>query len=58
MAEVSDNEAWQISTIGITCVGNDSRHLSEVIDNVMEYIEHSRHDLDVVASEQEILSGF
>ena len=58
MAEVSDNEAWQISTIGITCVGNDSRHLSEVIDNVMEYVEYSRHDLDIVAVEREILPGF
>ncbi|MDP6416382.1 MAG: DUF503 domain-containing protein [Gammaproteobacteria bacterium] len=58
MAEVGGNEAWQVSTIGITCVGNDSRHLNEVIDSVLEYIENSRLDLDVLACEQEILSGF
>ena len=58
IAEVSDNDAWQIGTIGITCVGNDSRHLNEVIGNVLDYIGHSREDLDIVAHEQEMLSGF
>ena len=58
MAEVGDNEAWQIATLGITCVGNDSRHVDEVIGNVLDYIERSRDDFEVVAQEQETISGF
>ena len=51
VAEVEDNEAWQIATLGITCVSNSSRHTDEVLQNVLGYIEGSREDVEVVAVE-------
>ena len=58
IAEVGDNEAWQVATRGITCVSNDTRHADEVLSSVLAYIEASREDLEVVACEQETVSGF
>jgi uncharacterized protein YlxP (DUF503 family) len=53
VAEVDDNEAWQLATLGITCVSNSARHTGEVLQSVLAYIESGREDLEVVALEQD-----
>ena len=58
IAEVDDNESWQTATLGITCAGNSARHVDEVINNVVSYIENSREDLEIIDTEQENISGF
>ncbi|MDP6402121.1 MAG: DUF503 domain-containing protein [SAR202 cluster bacterium] len=58
VAEVEDNQAWQIATLGITCVSNSARHAEETVQNVVAFVESSREDLEIVAQEQETLSGF
>ena len=58
IAEVDDHDSWQMATLGITCVGNNSRHTDDVLSNVLAFIEQSREDIAVVSQEREILSGF
>ena len=58
VAEVEDNQAWQIATLGIPCVSNSARHAEETVQNVVAFVESSREDLEIVAQEQETLSGF
>lgn len=58
VAEVGDNDLWQIATIGVTVVSNGARHAEEVIDRVLGYIENSREDVEVVGVEQETIAGF
>ena len=58
IAEVEDNQAWQLATLGITCVSNSSRHADEIIQSVVGFIESSREDLELVAQEQETVTGF
>ena len=58
VAEVSDNEAWQVATLGITCVSNSSKHSDQVLDRVLGFVEASRGDFEVIDSGQETLSGF
>ena len=58
IAEVEDNQAWQLATLGITCVSNSSRHADEIIQSVVAFIESSREDLELVAQEQETVTGF
>ena len=58
VAEVDDNDAWQIATLGVTCVSNSSRHADEVLGRVLGYVEMSREDIEVVDSTIETLSGF
>lgn len=58
IAEVDDNDTWQIATLGVTCVSNSNRHADEVLSRVLGYVEASREDIEVVNSAIETLSGF
>ncbi len=58
VAEVDDNESWQMATLGITCASNSARHADEIISNVLSYIESSREDLEIIDIEQENILGF
>ena len=57
-AEVSGVDSWQMATLGLVCVSNSSRHVDEMMRNVVAYVEGSRESLEVVAQEQEIITGF
>ncbi|MCH7511312.1 MAG: DUF503 domain-containing protein [Chloroflexi bacterium] len=58
VAEVADNDRWQIATIGVTCVSNDARHAQEMLDRVVSYIERSRLDAELIESEIEVSRAF
>ena len=58
IAEVEDNDTWQLATLGIACVSNSSRHVEEVLSGVLDFIERTREDLELVAEERETISGF
>lgn len=55
IAEVADNDRWQIAQLGVSCVSNDSQHASEVLARVRQYIEETRPDLLLANSEIEIM---
>lgn len=58
IAEVDDNDSWQIATLGITCVSNSNRHVEQALDSVISYIEESREDVEMIQCEVEAVSGF
>ena len=58
IAEVDDNDLWQLATLGIVCTGNEAVHVTRVLDSVMEFIERSGEDFEIVGQEQETLPGF
>ena len=58
IAEVDNNDSWQLATLGFTCVSNNARHADQILSNVVSYIERSREDLIVVSHDQETMSGF
>lgn len=51
VAEVDDNDRWQIATIGITCVSNDGAHAREMLDTIVTFIRHTRLDAELLDSE-------
>ena len=55
VAEVGDNDNWQIATIGISCVSNDKRHANEVLSKVADYITDVRFEVEVLDYKIEIL---
>ncbi len=55
VAEVDDNDAWQLATIGISCVSNDQRYTNEVLSKVVAFIANSRFDAEMLDYEIEIL---
>ena len=58
IAEVADNESWQLATLGITCASNSSRHADEVLSEVLVFIERNSDEFEVVGQEMETVSGF
>jgi uncharacterized protein YlxP (DUF503 family) len=55
IAEVDENDRWQIAKLGISCVSNSSQHASEIIVHVRNYIEKTRPDLMITNSETEVM---
>ena len=58
MAEVDDNELWQLAALGICCVSNDGRYTNEVLSKVVDFIVNSRFDVEILDYEIEILPVF
>ena len=57
IAEVEDHELWQRITLGICCVSNDGRHANEILSKVVQYIEETRNDVEILDYEVEMVSG-
>ena len=55
VAEVDDNELWQLATLGISCVSNNRRYTNEVLSKAVDFIVNSRFELEIVDYEIEIL---
>jgi hypothetical protein len=58
VAEVDDNDRWQIATIGVTCVSNDARHAREMLDRVVAFIQYTRLDAELLESEIDVSQAF
>ncbi len=58
VAEVDDLDAWQIATLGVSCVANSGSHCEDVLDEVMRYVRDSRLDAEIIAEEIEVLAPF
>jgi len=55
VAEVGDNDAWQVASLGIACVSNSARHCEQMIADIVSYIEASRLDAEIVEETREII---
>ena len=56
VAEVGDNDLWQVATIGVCCVSNDRRHANQVLSRVVDFIVNSHFDVEILDYEIEILA--
>ncbi len=55
VAEVDDQDLWQLATLGISCVSNNKRHANEVLSKVVDFITDSRFEVEILDYEIEIL---
>jgi uncharacterized protein len=56
VAEVEDNDLWQLATIGICCVTNDKRFTNEVLSKAVDFVVGSQGDYEMLDYEIEILA--
>jgi len=56
IAEVDDNDRWQLATLGISYVSNDNRHANEVLSRIVDFIIGGRFEVEVLDVDIEILS--
>jgi uncharacterized protein YlxP (DUF503 family) len=57
IAEVDDQDLWQLVTLGIACVSNHNQHVDEILSKVMNFIVSNYAELEIVDHQIEILSG-
>ncbi len=55
MAEVDDQDLWQVATLGICCVSNNKRYTNEVLSKVVDFIANRRFEVEMLDYEIEIL---
>ena len=55
VAEVDNQDAWQLATVGICCVSNNRRHTNEVLSKIVDFVVDGRFDVEILDSEIEIL---
>jgi uncharacterized protein len=56
IAEVEDNDLWQLATIGICFISNDKRFTNEVLSKAVDLIVNSQGDFEMLDYEIEILA--
>jgi hypothetical protein len=56
VAEVSDQELWQLATLGVCCLSNDKRYTDEILAKVVNFITHSRVEIEMLDYDTEIIS--
>ncbi len=55
VAEVDDQNLWQLATLGICCVSHDKRYINEVLSKVVDFITNGRFEIEMLNYEIEIL---
>ena len=55
IAEVEDQDLWQQATLGISCVSNQAQHINQILSQVMNFIEASHLDAELLDYQLEIL---
>ncbi|MBI4337962.1 MAG: DUF503 domain-containing protein [Chloroflexi bacterium] len=56
IAEVADQDAWQVGTIGFACVSNAGAHADQMMAQVVHFIEDSvRGDAEVLDVATEVI---
>jgi uncharacterized protein len=58
IAEVDDNDAWKAITLGVACVSNDSRHANEVLSHVVDFINDSHPEAEMLDYKIELFTAF
>jgi uncharacterized protein YlxP (DUF503 family) len=56
VAEVEDNDLWQLATIGICFVSNDQRFTNEVLSKAVEFVVNGQGDYEMLDYSIEILA--
>ncbi|MFH1650479.1 MAG: DUF503 domain-containing protein [Chloroflexota bacterium] len=56
VAEIDDNDLWQVATIGICCVSNDRRYTNQVLSKIASTMVNGRFDVEILDYNIEIIS--
>jgi uncharacterized protein YlxP (DUF503 family) len=57
IAEIEDQDLWQLATLGIVCVSTDRRHADQILAKVAEFISSIRGDAEILDYEIEFLNA-
>jgi len=56
VAEVDDQNLWQLATLGVCCVSNNKRYTNEVLSKVVDFIINGRFEVEILDYEIELIA--
>jgi hypothetical protein len=54
VAEVDNQDLWQLATLGISCVSNHRRHADDVLSSVVRFVIQNYPNLELLSSKIEV----
>lgn len=58
IAEVDHYDLWQLATLGLACVSNDSKIIQQTLSKIMAYLESITGEFELSNCQQEIINIF
>ena len=55
VAEVDDQQLWQMATLGVCCLSNNSRYTNEVLSKVVNFVANGRFEIEMLDYQIEII---
>ncbi|OGO05271.1 MAG: hypothetical protein A2Y91_01585 [Chloroflexi bacterium RBG_13_54_8] len=55
IAELDDQDLWQLATLGVACLSNDAQQVDKVLSKVVDFIAESRLDAEILDYHIEIM---
>lgn len=55
VAEVDDQDTWQVATVAVVCVSADARHADEMIQKALGWLEQNQGDAIITESHFELI---
>ncbi len=55
VAEVDNQDLWQLATLGICCVSNNKRYTNELLSKIADFLVNQRFDVEILSYEIEII---
>ena len=56
IAEIEEQDAWQTAVLGLAVVSNEAGHAERQIERILESIEETRRDAEIVDRQIEVTS--
>jgi len=53
VAEVDNQDLWQLATLGVACVSNHRRHADETLTNIVKFVAQNYPDVELLGSQIE-----
>ena len=54
VAEIDDQQLWQLATLGVCFISNDRRYTNEVLSKVVNFVANGRFEVEMLDYEIEI----
>jgi uncharacterized protein YlxP (DUF503 family) len=48
IAEVDDQDLWQVATLGVACISNNAQQVNQVLSKVVEFINRSKFEVEIL----------
>jgi uncharacterized protein YlxP (DUF503 family) len=55
IAEVDNQDSWQLATLALACVSSDRAYAHGLLERVVQFVDSGRFDLELLDYEMELL---